>query len=160
MTEVRQRVAKSMRDRFPALFGDVWEEASDFFYKRYDEIHKIKLGNRPAKPPTHQFLLTQIPEEQSRSRQMLLGSTFRFHWLLINEWWPSMVGRPGGGQTLGHVYGKYYPENLKIIEMTCFGLPHKQIDLLSHVYGTYYPESLEILEMRSFGLSHEQIEKL
>jgi len=43
MTEVRQRVAKSMRDRFPALFGDVWEEASDFFYKRYDEIHKIKL---------------------------------------------------------------------------------------------------------------------
>ena len=24
------------------------------------------------------------------------------------EWWPLMVGRPGGGQTLGHSYGKYY----------------------------------------------------
>lgn len=41
--EVHQRVAKSVRDRFPTLFGDDWEDARDVFYNRYDEIHKIKL---------------------------------------------------------------------------------------------------------------------
>ncbi len=37
--ETRQNVAKSLRDAFPELFGDRWEEARDFFYATYDEIH-------------------------------------------------------------------------------------------------------------------------
>ena len=37
--ETRQNVAKSLREAFPDLFGDRWEEARDFFYATYDEIH-------------------------------------------------------------------------------------------------------------------------
>ncbi len=39
LEETRQNVAKSMREAFPELFGDRWEEARDIFYARYDEIH-------------------------------------------------------------------------------------------------------------------------
>lgn len=39
MQETRQRVRKSLRDTFPGLFGDKWEDAADVFYGRYEEIH-------------------------------------------------------------------------------------------------------------------------
>ena len=41
--EVKTRVRKSMRDSFPKLFGDKWEEAGKVFYARYDEIHVARL---------------------------------------------------------------------------------------------------------------------
>jgi phosphoglycolate phosphatase len=37
--ETKNRVQKSMRDSFPALFGDRWEEAGENFYEQYDAIH-------------------------------------------------------------------------------------------------------------------------
>jgi phosphoglycolate phosphatase len=37
--ETKQRVRKSLRDRFPAIFGDDWEKAAETFYARYAEIH-------------------------------------------------------------------------------------------------------------------------
>jgi len=37
--EVRNRVRKSMRESFPALFGDQWQDAADVFYARYGAIH-------------------------------------------------------------------------------------------------------------------------
>lgn len=37
--ETRRNVAKSLRDAFPEIFGERWEEARDFFYATYDEIH-------------------------------------------------------------------------------------------------------------------------
>jgi phosphoglycolate phosphatase len=43
MAEVRTRVRKSMRDSFPRLFGDRWEEAGRIFYARYGQIHMDKL---------------------------------------------------------------------------------------------------------------------
>ncbi len=39
MDETRQKVRKSMRDSFPAIFGDEWEKAGEVFYARYEEIH-------------------------------------------------------------------------------------------------------------------------
>jgi phosphoglycolate phosphatase len=39
MEEARVNVAKSMRDSFPALFGDNWQDAGEVFYKRYSAIH-------------------------------------------------------------------------------------------------------------------------
>ena len=39
MVETRRWVRKSLRDSFPALFGDRWVEAADVFYRRYGEIH-------------------------------------------------------------------------------------------------------------------------
>ena len=39
LAETRSKVRKSMRDSFPAIFGDEWEAAGDVFYARYGEIH-------------------------------------------------------------------------------------------------------------------------
>lgn len=36
---VRARAKKSMRDSFPDLFGEAWEQASDLFYQAYDDCH-------------------------------------------------------------------------------------------------------------------------
>lgn len=46
LAETRARVRHSMRDSFPALFGDAWEAAGEVFYKRYEEIHADAV--RPA----------------------------------------------------------------------------------------------------------------
>lgn len=36
---VRRNVRGSMRDTFPALFGDRWHEAGEIFYRRFEERH-------------------------------------------------------------------------------------------------------------------------
>jgi len=48
LDETRGRVRKSMRDRFPALFGDAWRDAADVFYARYREIHVANLKPLPG----------------------------------------------------------------------------------------------------------------
>lgn len=48
LAETRVRVRKSMRDSFPALFGDAWERAGEIFYRRYAEIHVAKLKPLPG----------------------------------------------------------------------------------------------------------------
>lgn len=47
LAETKQRVRKSMRDSFPALFGERWEEAGDVFYERYAAIHIEKVEAAP-----------------------------------------------------------------------------------------------------------------
>ena len=44
IAETRARVRKSMRDSFPALFGDDWENAGEVFYRRYATIHVAKVA--------------------------------------------------------------------------------------------------------------------
>ena len=44
LDETRTRVRKSLRDRFPGLFGDKWQAARDVFYDRYAAIHIEKLN--------------------------------------------------------------------------------------------------------------------
>jgi len=41
--ETLQRVRKSMRDSFPELFGDRWEDAAKIFYARFEESHIAQL---------------------------------------------------------------------------------------------------------------------
>ncbi|WP_135077712.1 HAD family hydrolase [Terasakiella sp. SH-1] len=41
--ETLSRVRKSMRDSFPGLFGDRWEEAAEIFYARFEESHIAQL---------------------------------------------------------------------------------------------------------------------
>jgi len=43
LAETRQRVRKSVRDRFPGLFGERWKEAADVFYERYEAIHADRI---------------------------------------------------------------------------------------------------------------------
>lgn len=48
MVETHARVAKSLRDSFPEMFGGRWEEARDFFYATYRAIHLDHLNPLPG----------------------------------------------------------------------------------------------------------------
>jgi len=39
LAETQRRVRKSMRDSFPGLFGEQWQQAAGVFYERYEDIH-------------------------------------------------------------------------------------------------------------------------
>ena len=41
--ETRQRVRKSLRDAFPGLFGDRWQEAREIFYAAFERMHIERL---------------------------------------------------------------------------------------------------------------------
>lgn len=46
--EARERVKKSLRDSFPGLFGDRWEEARDVFYAHFERHHIDHLRPLPG----------------------------------------------------------------------------------------------------------------
>lgn len=48
LEETRERVRKSLREAFPELFGERWEEARDIFYGRFREIHLETLVPGPG----------------------------------------------------------------------------------------------------------------
>ncbi len=48
MDEVKRRVALSLRDSFPSLFGDRWTEARDVFYRNFAAIHLDYLCPLPG----------------------------------------------------------------------------------------------------------------
>lgn len=39
LPEAKRRIARSLRDSFPQLFGDRWEEARDIYYRSFLEVH-------------------------------------------------------------------------------------------------------------------------
>lgn len=43
LEETRARVRKSLRDTFPEIFGDRWEEARDVFYEQFEALHLQEL---------------------------------------------------------------------------------------------------------------------
>jgi phosphoglycolate phosphatase len=47
LAETRARVRHSLRDAFPAMFGDRWEEARDVFYAAFEERHLEELSPAP-----------------------------------------------------------------------------------------------------------------
>jgi phosphoglycolate phosphatase len=48
MDETKDRVRLALREAFPPMFGDRWEEARDIFYKRFREIHLERLEVLPG----------------------------------------------------------------------------------------------------------------
>lgn len=48
LEETKARVAKSLRDSFPELFGDRWEEAKEVFYVHFKAIHLERLTPLPG----------------------------------------------------------------------------------------------------------------
>lgn len=48
LEETRQRVRGSMRDTYPALFGNRWREAGDVFYARFSAMHMETLTPLPG----------------------------------------------------------------------------------------------------------------
>jgi phosphoglycolate phosphatase len=46
--ELRLRIAGSLRDTFPKLFGNRWEEARDVYYKAFEDVHLETLAALPG----------------------------------------------------------------------------------------------------------------
>ena len=46
--QTRNRVRRALREAFPPMFGDRWEEARDVFYGRFRDIHLERLEVRPG----------------------------------------------------------------------------------------------------------------
>ena len=44
LDQTRERVRRSLREVFPEMFGDRWEEARDVFYSRFREVHVNMLA--------------------------------------------------------------------------------------------------------------------
>lgn len=44
LEQIKARVARSLRDTFPEMFGDRWEEAKDFYYETFRAIHIERLS--------------------------------------------------------------------------------------------------------------------
>lgn len=44
--ETNERVRRSLRDAFPALFGHRWEEARDIFYSAYRAVHLERIEKK------------------------------------------------------------------------------------------------------------------
>lgn len=47
-TEIRERVAGSLRDTFPKIYGDRWEEAREIFYESFAAVHLEMLRVLPG----------------------------------------------------------------------------------------------------------------
>ena len=73
LDETRLRVRKSMRDSFPGLFGERWQDAAEVFYGRYAEIHMIKLDPKPRAAEMLAFLaerdFTMAVDDEFRPNQ-------------------------------------------------------------------------------------------
>jgi phosphoglycolate phosphatase len=59
MGEMKARVALSLRDSFPALFGARWEEAKEVFYAAFEAIHLDYLKPLPGAPAMLESLVAR-----------------------------------------------------------------------------------------------------
>ena len=50
--EAKQRIARSLRESFPELFGDRWEQARDVFYAELERAHLDMLAPLPGSAET------------------------------------------------------------------------------------------------------------
>ncbi len=48
MADTRANVARSLRDSFPSMFGERWEEARAVFYRSFEDIHLSHLRPLPG----------------------------------------------------------------------------------------------------------------
>lgn len=46
--QTKERVRRALREAFPDMFGDRWEEARDVFYQRFRAIHLERLAVQPG----------------------------------------------------------------------------------------------------------------
>lgn len=46
--EIRERVAGSLRDTFPKIYGDRWEQAREVYYRAFEQVHLEMLTELPG----------------------------------------------------------------------------------------------------------------
>ena len=59
--QTRQRVRRSLRDSFPDLFGDDWQEAREIFYRTFEAQHLATLEPLPGAGALVAELALRIP---------------------------------------------------------------------------------------------------
>jgi phosphoglycolate phosphatase len=47
-SEIRERVAGSLRDTFPKIYGDRWDEARRIYYRAFEQVHLEMLAVLPG----------------------------------------------------------------------------------------------------------------
>lgn len=57
LEETKDKVGKSLRDHFPSLFGDRWEEAGDVYVKSYRDKNLINLTALPQAEEMLDYIL-------------------------------------------------------------------------------------------------------
>lgn len=56
LEKTKDEVKQSMRDSFPVMFGDAWEEAATIYQTRYRELHLENLNALPEASKTLDYL--------------------------------------------------------------------------------------------------------
>ena len=76
LDQARIRVRKSMRDSYPELFGDRWEEAGQVFYRHFSAIHLAMLRVDAARAQLRQARAGPVltTAELMRKARCLTGS--------------------------------------------------------------------------------------
>ena len=59
LDEVKQRCNRAARDSFPEWFGNIWQEAHDFFYARFEASHLSMLKKLPGAEDLLAWLLAE-----------------------------------------------------------------------------------------------------
>jgi phosphoglycolate phosphatase len=57
LEKVKAKVGKSLRDSFPEMFGDIWEEAGAFYTETYRSFHKDEFKLLPQVDGLLEFLV-------------------------------------------------------------------------------------------------------
>ena len=61
LEETKQRVQHSLRDSFPSLFGEHWQDAAQTFYKSFEKLHLKKLKPMPYAEEMLSSVLRIVP---------------------------------------------------------------------------------------------------
>ena len=90
--ETRERVRLSLREAFPRIFGERWEEARDIYLARFHAIHLERLTALPGRAE----LLERLSEEKiflgvvsNKTGSLLRRETDHIGW---SAWFGSVVG--------------------------------------------------------------------
>lgn len=92
--QVRERVAGSLRDTFPRIYGDRWEEARQVYYHAFEQVHLEMLCALPGAADV-------LGAARARGAYMALVSNKTGKYLraeVAQLGWASMFGRMIGAQ--------------------------------------------------------------
>ena len=92
LAETRERVRLSLRDTFPILFGQRWEEAQGIYLDKFREIHLDRLSPLPGR----EVMLRALAEEgtflgvvSNKTGELLRREVARLGW---SDFFGSIVG--------------------------------------------------------------------
>jgi phosphoglycolate phosphatase len=92
--QVRERVAGSLRDTFPRIYGDRWEEARQVYYKAFEQVHLDMLIALPAAAD-----VLNAARASSAYLALVSNKTGKYLRAEVNHLgWASMFGRMIGAQ--------------------------------------------------------------